>query len=170
MSGARSALALGLSIAAVALVALLSNARLSRPAEHAMVRLSWRTQPVRVEECRRLSEEELAALPAHMRRPEVCDGRFADYLLALYIDGQPTVLDTIRPAGVRRDRPVYVLHEVMVEPGTHRVRVDFSALLPDSLGGSASGPTYEWEGVLSLVPRQIGLITMNDEASALEIR
>jgi hypothetical protein len=55
--------------------------------------LRWRMQ-----ECRRLSPEELEALPVHMRRPEVCAGRVAPYRLQVLLGGA-MVTDTVIGAG-----------------------------------------------------------------------
>ena len=130
------------------------------------VRLSWRTEPVRVEACRTLTEEELADVPAHMRRTEECSGDFADYELTLRVgEGEPWV-DTISPAGLRHDRPVYVLHDERVSAGTHRVRVSFSALVPPGFE-SDTPVTLTYEEDMTLAPRQIGLVTLDPTGTVL---
>ncbi len=50
-------------------------------ADQAWIRLSWRVSTPRIEECRTLTAEELAELPIHMRRDEVCEGTGRSILL-----------------------------------------------------------------------------------------
>lgn len=93
-------------------------------ADAAVLRLSWRLRGEREEHCRTRSEAELAALPVHMRAPQVCESRPIGYRLVLQLDeGRP---DTVRlePAGARGDRPVFVLRDTALEPGLHRVRIE----------------------------------------------
>ena len=94
----------------------------------ALLRLSWRARGVRVEECRRLDDDEIAALPAHMRRETVCEGGLAPYRLRVDVDGERVVDSPVRGAGVREDRPLYVFRELELAPGRHRVQVGFERL------------------------------------------
>src|SRR5690606_24552456 len=74
----------------VAAWALASSAGVSvpwRPAGAAELRLSWSARPERIEVCRTLSAEELAARPVHMRREVECEGRSATYALQVAVDG-----------------------------------------------------------------------------------
>lgn len=95
-----------------------------------LVRLSWRIRGEHVEECRPLSEEERRALPEHMRRREICEGRIAPYLLQVDVGGRVRVSDTVRAGGAREDRPVFVHRELAVRPGVHELRVRFTRLGP----------------------------------------
>ncbi|MBI4519414.1 MAG: hypothetical protein HY701_01140 [Gemmatimonadetes bacterium] len=81
--------------------------------EAALVRLSWRYRGEREEECRQLSDEELARLPAHMRQPVVCEGQIASFLLEVAIDGTTTARDTVRSAGVSLE----LATRIALEPG-----------------------------------------------------
>lgn len=121
----------------------LANAR----AETALVRLSWSARPERVEHCRRLSDEELAKRPAHMRLRVECEGTFARYLLTVGVDERLLRQDTIRGGGLRHDRPMHVFDEVAVTPGPMRLRVELTRLdstSVDTVGvveGSGSAPS-----------------------------
>ncbi|MBK6843885.1 MAG: hypothetical protein IPG88_16550 [Gemmatimonadetes bacterium] len=86
-------------------------------AEHAWVRLSWSARPERIEQCRRLTDAELAERPEHIRLRLECEGRFARYLLQLTVDGVITLADTIQGDGLRHDRPMHVLREASLAPG-----------------------------------------------------
>ena len=92
----------------------------------ARLRLSWSARPERIEVCRTLSAEELAARAEHMRQRVECDGRFATYALRVESDGQILGETIVHSAGLRHDRPLYLLREFDVAPGAHRVRVLFT--------------------------------------------
>lgn len=90
-----------------------------------LLRLSWKAVPERIEVCRELSDEELAKLAEHMRQRVRCDGRFATYTLRVEVDGQAVHEGIVRGAGLRHDRPMFLLHEIGMNPGEHRLRVVF---------------------------------------------
>lgn len=141
-----------------------------RPSDDAFVRLSWRADPVPVEECRTLTEEELEAIPTHMRRTEECVGGFVDYELALEIDDRVVLLDTIAPSGLRRDRPVYVLRDEPVAPGRHDVGVTFRALVPDDFRLEERPVRLEWAGQMTLEAGEVGLVSLDPSGRTLERR
>jgi hypothetical protein len=89
----------------------------------ARLRLSWSARPERIEVCRRLSAEEQARLAEHMRQRVVCEGSFATYTLRVDVGGAAVAEDVIRGAGLRNDRPMYLLREYRVPAGRHRIRV-----------------------------------------------
>jgi hypothetical protein len=143
--------------------------------ERAVVRLSWRSPVARVEECRKLSEEELAARPAHMRRPEVCEGQVLPYMLTVRIDGEEVAAYTVRPSGVREDRPVYVFREVSVAPGRHRISVAFTVADPEDCargpGASAAvPPPLRLDANLVLPMASVALIMYDEAAGRLVVR
>ena len=124
---ARWALATVVSAVALLLLARASAAPVSvRRAEAARLRLSWSARPERIEVCRTLSEQELAQLEEHMRQRVQCDGRFATYALRVESDGRALLESVVRGAGLRHDRPLYLLREIDLPPGVHRVRVSFT--------------------------------------------
>jgi hypothetical protein len=162
--------ALGAVLAGAALVAAtagLSRLPMSTADGDAFIRLSWRTEPIRIEECRTLTEEELAAIPAHMRRTEECTGYFVDYEVRLEIDGHEPTVDTVAPSGLRRDRPVYVLRDRSVPPGRHSVDVSFTALVPESFESDDQPVALEWSGPMELGPGEVGLVTLDDAGRSL---
>ncbi|MBA4072228.1 MAG: hypothetical protein C0497_10395 [Gemmatimonas sp.] len=108
----------------------------------AMLRLSWSARPERIEQCRRLSDAELAARPQHMRLRWECEGRFARYLLRVSVDGRVLAADTVRGGGLRSDRPMHVFREYAVIPGERRVTVSLrridAEVRPDSVADAAT--------------------------------
>ena len=109
------------------------------------------------------TEAELANLPLHMRRTEICDGELAPFRLVVELDGAAVVDRIVRPAGARADRPVYVLDELKVAPGPHRVAVVFSVE-----GESETAPLRVAASV-DVGARDVVLVT-RDEHGTLVVR
>ena len=61
-----------------------------------------------------------------MRQRVVCTGRFATYLLRVEADGRVVSESVVRGAGLRHDRPVYLLRDFDLPSGMHRIRVSFT--------------------------------------------
>lgn len=110
------------------------------PERDAMVRLAWSARPERIETCRRQTEEELAKWPPHMRQLVVCEGTSARYQLEVLRDGDRVLLDTVRGAGARGDRPIFLLREERVAPGTMRLEVRFTRIDHPSADTGLVGP------------------------------
>ncbi|HWP39159.1 MAG TPA: hypothetical protein VNL18_16545 [Gemmatimonadales bacterium] len=116
----------GLTVLSLAGLGALSRAPYpSSPPAHAVIRLTWRASGARVTECRRLAPEELARRPAHMRREEICEGRALPYRLVVVLDRDTVADEAVEPRGARADRPLYVFHELPVEPGERQLEVAF---------------------------------------------
>jgi hypothetical protein len=125
----RGFLAVGLAAAgALALGALTRAPYTMEDSADAELRLTWRARASQVEECRRLTEAEQEALPVHMRREVICEGRVASYRLEVRVDGQVRHGSTIRGAGARGDRPLYVFDAMRLPPGRHEVEVVFERI------------------------------------------
>jgi hypothetical protein len=164
----------------VALLTVLGIAALSRVpydadhAEDAIIRLSWRTRGEQVRECRTPSPEELANLPVHMQRTEVCEGRVLSRHLLVQVDGRSVVDDTVRAAGVRGDRPLYVYYEIPVSPGLHALHVRFvpEATAASLAPGERSPPpaVLDLEARLDLNAGEIVLVTYDADRQALVAR
>ena len=131
-------------------------------AENGVLRVSWRARGERVTECRRLTPEELEALPLHMRRPEACEGRIAPYRLRVSIDGAVVADTVIRPAGARQDRPIYVLRDIALAPGEYAVDVAFAR---------EGAPAHlALQAVVEIRPGEIALVTYDPARNALVLR
>lgn len=91
----------------------------------ARLRLSWSARPERIESCHTLSAAELAQREEHMRQRVMCDGHFATYQLDVSADDHPLHASVVQGAGLRHDRPIYLLRDFDMEAGTHRVRISF---------------------------------------------
>lgn len=96
------------------------------PGETARLRLSWSARPERIEVCRTLSAAELAKREEHMRQRVECEGRFATYALRVEADGRVIGAGVVRGAGLRHDRPMFVLRELELPVGAHRLHVELT--------------------------------------------
>jgi hypothetical protein len=159
----RAALGSGIGLGVfLALAALSQLASTVSPADRAELRLAWRARVPLVEECRRLTEEELAELPVHMRREEVCEGRVASYRLRVTVDGRPVRRATLRGAGARGDRPLYVFESIPLRPGRYEVDIRFERSGArgelEAGGGDPAGERPDRRQDLSRVPDLLHLV------------
>jgi len=139
-------------------------------ADQAWIRLSWRVSAPRIEECRTLTAEELAELPIHMRRNEVCEGTGIPYRLRIALNGEGVEETLIRGAGTRGDRPIYVFRELRVEPGAHRLEISLTPeIAGDMAAGDAEMETLELAEDLDLAAGDVALIT-RAEGGRLAVR
>jgi len=110
--------------AALSLLAYASAVPLAyHPQDAARLRLSWSARPERIEVCRQLSTEAQARRGEHMRQRVECVGGFATYALRVEVDDRAVDESVIHGAGLRHDRPLYLLRDYSVPPGQHRIRV-----------------------------------------------
>jgi hypothetical protein len=124
---ARTAAVVAVTAALAAALARASAAPLAwHETPSSRLRLSWSARPERIETCRTLSAAELAEREAHMRQRVECDGHAATYALRVTVDGQLVVESVVRGAGLRHDRPLYVLRDLPIDPGAHGVRITFT--------------------------------------------
>ncbi|HEX5074652.1 MAG TPA: hypothetical protein VFW03_15650 [Gemmatimonadaceae bacterium] len=115
------------SVAAVFVLTLASGAAVSyHRAGEARLRLSWSARPERIESCRAVSREQLEREEEHMRQRVECEGRFATYALRVEADGRRVIESVVRGAGLRHDRPVYLLRDFAIPSGVRHVRVVFA--------------------------------------------
>lgn len=127
MNAWRLVLAGGATVAGLAALAYASAVPLPyHQADSASLRLSWSARPERIEVCRTLSAEELAELAEHMRQRVSCEGVSATYTLRIDVDGHTIGESIVRGAGLRNDRPLYLLRDYPVPPGRHRFRVSLT--------------------------------------------
>jgi hypothetical protein len=164
-------LAVIVAVVATVLVAWLSRLPMHFDSEHeALVRLSWRVDGISVEECRQYSPQELANLPVHMRNPEACIGRIAPYRLQVGLNGTLLVNDTIHPGGARGDRPIYVLSDLPVDPGEHRIQVRFDPILLPGTTWLPGARPLSLDEIVRLERRDIVLVTLDDDTQELVVR
>lgn len=124
MSVVRSVLGLLVAGALLAGLSALTRVPYEPRVAGPVLRLSWRTRGETMERCRRATARELAGVEAHMRQEVICEGkRVAPYRLHVRVDSQ-TIVDGLAPgSGVPGERPMYVLRDIPLQPGSHRIAV-----------------------------------------------
>lgn len=196
MSGARRvAGAVAALLFALGLAALSRGTWSAHPGDEGVLRLTWSIRPERIEACRRLTPEELADRPAHMRQEVACEGRTASYRLQVWRGEALLDDEVLRGGGVRRDRPINLLRDYALPPGAHDMRVELhrveaaggdSAPVSAAAGLSLDRAVREEEerrrraleavpaelvmaATIAIAPRQVVLITWDPEGRRLRV-
>jgi hypothetical protein len=134
----------------------------------AVLRLSWRLRAPAAELCRPRTQAELEALPVHMRAPQVCERRIATYDLILQIDSMAADTARMMQGGAKGDRPLYVLRELALEPGPHRIRVRFTP--SHDLTAASSAAPLALDTVLHMYSGAVALVTLAPDANTFIVR
>lgn len=164
----------GFSASLLAVVVLLGQVPWGSSTGEAVLRLALRTVRGKIEVCHEPSPEELAALPPHMRQPEICDTYPVRYRLRMSLDGRLLVDETVEAGGLRRDRPHNVDREFTVGSGTRRLEVGFRPQMPEDAAPEVreefSGlPTYELARDVRLTADRVALVYLDDSTGTLEL-
>ncbi len=144
MSVLRGVLGVAAAAAVIAATAAASHTALTvHGSDESMLRVALSARPERVENCRTLSDQELAELPQHMRQRVVCDGITARYSFQVLRDDVLLASTEVRGGGLRHDRQLYLFKEVVLPPGTAMLevrltRIDSDTPAPSNTGGSSA--------------------------------
>jgi len=116
--------------------------------DKALLKLSFShaAQPIR--ECRRLTPEEIAALPPNMRVPADCPRERVPLLIELEMDGEVLYRAQHEPTGLWGDGPATVYQKFAVSAGPHTL----VARLRDS--NRDEGYDYQQHSDIVLQPQQ----------------
>ena len=87
----------------------------------AVIKLSFSHAGEHSEECRRLSQEELNALPPNMRRPTDCQRGRIPLLVELELDGEIIYRELLPPSGLAGDGASTAYKKFPVSAGKHRL-------------------------------------------------
>lgn len=128
------------------------------PADKAAVVLSFSHGAARKGGCRKLTAEEIAALPANMRRPLDCPRERLPVVVELLVDGEVLFQAELAPSGLSGDGPSQVYQRFLVDAGSHEI----TAKLRDS--DRPEGYDYERSATLNLVPAQNFVIDFRADA------
>jgi hypothetical protein len=111
-----------------ALAALLADAPTYRTImpQSGVLKLSFSHGSDRKAGCRKLTSEELAALPANMRRKEVCPRRRPPVDVELKVDGELLLRQTLPPSGIAGDGPSRLYEKFVLPAGKHTIAVAMS--------------------------------------------
>ena len=134
------------------------------PHDKAQIKLSFAHGANRVQECRKLTPEEIAKLPPRERRPHTCGRERLPIRVQLLLDDVPIYDEVLQPTGLSRDGPARVYRKFEVPPGRHEI----IARLRDS--GRDDGFDYERRVSLELVPLQSLAIDFRSDQGTFIIR
>lgn len=113
-----------LALVFAALAGVVSDLGYASPdVHHSELVVSFSHPGSTAENCRTLSEAELAKIPVHMRQPVQCDRARSAVRLILRIDGVEVLRKSIPPAGIWGDSNSVALVRIPVEEGRHLVQV-----------------------------------------------
>jgi hypothetical protein len=130
----------------------------------AVIKLSFSHAGDRIGSCRRLSREEIANLPANMRRTEDCPRARLPVLIELEIDGKLAIHRLLPPVGLHRDGASAIYQRFPVAAGKHRI----VARLRDS--ARTEGFDYEREVEIELAPDQNFVVDFRAESGGFIIK
>jgi hypothetical protein len=114
----------------------------------AQIKLSFRHGAARVEDCRKLTSEEIAKLPPKERRPNTCSRERIPIAVELSLDNQPLYAAVLEPTGLSGDGPAETYQKFLVPAGRHIL----TAKLRDSK--REQGFDYEKQAEVDLKPLQ----------------
>lgn len=128
----------------------------------AQIKLSFRHGGNRVEDCRKLTPEEIAKLPEKEKRPNTCSRERIPIVMKLVVDGQPLYDAVLRPTGLSSDGPAETYRKFIVAAGHHKI----DAFLRDSK--REDGYDYSKTIELDLQPMQsVAIDFMADQGGFL---
>lgn len=132
--------------------------------ENAMIRVSFTHASARLVECRRLSVEEIAAMPPQERRPLAkCPRGRAPLLLELTLDGTPLYQRTLQPSGLSRDGSINAYAKFEVPSGEHELTIRMRDTPREE------GFDYEYNAKIMVRPGQNLIIDFHPETSGFVI-
>ncbi len=124
--------------------------------QEAIISLTFSHAAQRVEECRRLTQEELNALPPNMRKPDECPRERHRVHVEMRLNDRLLHSETALPSGLWNDGKANVYHRTTVDSGDYTLAVGMN----DS--GSDDGFDYVERRDVTLAPGQHLVVTFND--------
>jgi hypothetical protein len=115
-------------------------------------------------ECRRLTPEEIAKLPANMRRTEVCPRRRMPLHVELDVDGRTVFAAELPPTGIAGDGASRVYRRFVLPAGEHELAVR----MRDK--ASTRGFDHQRTGRVALAPDQMMVIDFRADSGEFVFR
>ncbi len=125
--------------------------------EMALIMVSFSHAAERIEECRRFTPEETAALAPNMRRPMDCPRERLPLHVEVIMDGNILLSKSYNPTGLSKDGSASVYESIPVKPGQHQI----VAKLRDS--NRQDGFDFESNVSFSLNPKELFVIDFREE-------
>ena len=103
---------------------------------------SFNYRPPVEEQCEKVTEEEQAKLPEHMRVDERCERRRPPVRVRIDVDGKSVRDGTYHPSGFSSDGPAVAVETVPLEPGRHDLRIKLTTV------GESGGEAKVWSDTI----------------------
>ena len=132
--------------------------------DQAVVTVAFAHAGERLEDCRQLSQEELARLPPNMRAPMDCPRERSPVTVQLLLDGELLIEEVADAPGLYNDLGIEVYRSSKVPAGKHTLAVQMN----DNV--RVEGPTYTHEETVDLEPAQLLVIDFNSETGSFIIQ
>ena len=120
--------------------------------EEAMITIAFAHAGELREPCRKLSSEELAQLPANMRKLEDCPRERSAVLIEALLDGETLYKELLQPSGLFRDGGVDIYYNGRISSGKHR----FDIKMNDNARGEGFNHIFSQD--INIRPAQIILV------------
>ena len=120
--------------------------------EMALLMVSFSHASEHKEECRRYTQEEIAAMAPNMRRPMDCPRERMPVYVEVIMDGNSLLSKSYNPTGLAKDGSASIYESIPVKPGQHQL----IAKLRDS--NREEGFDYESSVSVNLDPKELFVI------------
>jgi hypothetical protein len=125
--------------------------------ELGLIKISFHHAGKPIRECRRLTVEEIAALPPNMRRPTDCPRQRVPLAVEIDLDEKALYRAKLAPTGLAEDGPASAYARFPVPPGIHAIK----ARLRDSR--RESGFDYQQQRTIEISPNHILVIDFRED-------
>jgi hypothetical protein len=129
--------------------------------DKAQLTLSLAHSGKHVQDCRRRSAAEIAALPANMRKPLDCPRGRAPVLVEVELGGKIIVSESVPPSGLFGDGPSQIYQNFVIPSGSYTLVVRMRDSTRDE------GFDYQREAQVVIAPRQRFVIGFQAEAGGI---
>lgn len=144
-----------------------SPAYIAHPPEKAQLKLSFTHAGNHVEECRKLTREELQALPPNMRKPMDCSRERWPVIAVLSLDGKEIYTGIAAPTGLSKDGQSSFYQEFPVSAGKHTIKIG----LWDTRGDVGDGDfDFELEQEVELAAKEVLVIGFDNETEKVTLK
>jgi coenzyme F420-reducing hydrogenase delta subunit/NAD-dependent dihydropyrimidine dehydrogenase PreA subunit len=133
-------------------------------ADQAVISLTFSHAGQRVEECHRLTQEELNQLPPNMRKPMDCQRERRPVVVTFLLDGASLYHRSLPPSGIWNDGESTVYARFPVRAGQHRLFIGMN----DS--GTDAAYDFQLEAPITLAPAQHVVVEFDHERQAFVFR
>lgn len=130
-------------------------------ADQAQIKISVARLGQPVGECRRLSDDELGALPPNMRDPVQCPRERSPLTMEVDLDGQRVLQRVAQPGGLSRDGASAIYERLDVPAGEQHIHVRFN----DDVRPGAK--TWERETTVNLAAGQVLVVDFDAEKGGI---